>query len=201
MSKEEQRKKYYAATKDRPGSFLLKQALEFVEKKGKALDLGAGALQDTKFILKNGFERVVVVDKSPLIKEYTQDLEQKELEKIDIHITPFEEYIFPPHAFDLINAQWALPFCNPQEFSKVFKSLIESLDKGGVFTGQLFGINDEWNQDGNGRKEGMTFHTRNEVASLLHELEIMKLLEKEEDSTTTLGVPKHWHVFHIIAKN
>jgi len=194
MNSEEQTKKYYTVKQNKPPSFLLKEAMGFVINKNKALDLGAGALQDSKFILESGFRQVVIVDKSPLVKEYANGLSG-----IDIQISHFEDFDFIPENFDLISAQWSLPFCNPIHFNRAFKDIIGSLKTGAIFTGQLFGVNDEWNAN-QMKKEQMTFHTKEEVYSILNGLEIIKLIEKEEDSKTALGVLKHWHVFHIIAR-
>ena len=70
-----------------------------------------------------------------------------------------------------------------------------SLKKGGVFCGQFFGVNDEWSKN-----PKMTFHTEDQAKKLLDGLEIISFKEVEEDSTTANGTPKHWHIFHIIAK-
>ena len=45
----------------------------------------------------------------------------------------------------------------------------------------------------------MTFHTRAEVHTLLEPFEIKVLREVEEDGQALSG-PKHWHIFHMIAR-
>jgi hypothetical protein len=90
---------------------------------------------------------------------------------------------------------FALPFTGPADFESVFSEIKGSLKKGGVFCGQLFGMNDEWSKN-----PKMTFHTEAQVKDLLDDLEILSFKEVEEDSTTANGTPKHWHIFHIIAK-
>jgi hypothetical protein len=45
----------------------------------------------------------------------------------------------------------------------------------------------------------MTFHTRAEVEALLAEFEIQGLREQDADGEAVSG-PKHWHVFHVIAR-
>jgi hypothetical protein len=78
-------------------------------------------------------------------------------------------------------------------FTKIKRSLVVS----GVFTGQLFGNRDEWNIS----PPTMTFLERKEVEGLLADMEILELADEERDSpTVTSKQPKHWHVFHIIAR-
>jgi hypothetical protein len=54
---------HYLQTKNRPpGAFLIK-AVPFVQNKGTAVDLGSGALQDSKFLISQGFNKVIAIDK------------------------------------------------------------------------------------------------------------------------------------------
>ena len=46
----------------------------------------------------------------------------------------------------------------------------------------------------------MSFHSRDEVLALLRGLEIEHLDEVDEDGQTAVGDPKHWHVFHVVAR-
>ena len=46
----------------------------------------------------------------------------------------------------------------------------------------------------------MTFCTREQAQRFLHGLNIITFWEVEEDTETTLGEPKHWHVFHFITR-
>ena len=67
---------------------------------------------------------------------------------------------------------------------------------GGIFTGQLFGTNDSWNVE----NSGMSFHTRSEAAGYFAKFEIRELTEEDHPGTTKLGDAKHWHIFHIVAR-
>ena len=181
---------FYESTKELPPHELLVQALELVSEREAALDLGAGAMRDTKLLLKAGFEKVVAVDAE-------QINQQNEISdgRLEIVVEPFESYEFPENSFDLVNAQFSLPFTSPESFENVFKKLQTSLKKGGIFVGQFFGKNDEWR--GNPK---MTFHSLEEAQQLLSKMEILKIEEKEQDGSTAAGTPKHWHVFHITAR-
>ena len=46
----------------------------------------------------------------------------------------------------------------------------------------------------------MTFHTRADAKALLRAFELERFDEVEEDSSTALGEPKHWHFFNVVAR-
>jgi tellurite methyltransferase len=184
---------YYEATEAKPTSTLLVEALGYVEDKEKALDLGAGALRDTKFLIDEGFKTVIALDKSPEVAEKVRELGNSRIKSVT---SSFDEYDFPKAEFDLINAQFSLPFNQRETFEKVMERLKASLRAQGVFTGQLFGERDEWNT---GRR--MTFLTEQQARVLFKDMEVVKFEEEEGDNRATAsGIPKHWHIFHIIAK-
>lgn len=180
-------------TKERPPSPLLLRALQYLKERSQALDLGAGALRDTRFLIDNGFSKVVAVDSEPQVAQLVQELDSPNLNFV---ISKFEKYDFPIAQFNLINAEWSLPFTSPSQFNEVWAKVKASLTKDGIFVGQFFGNNDEWNIPG----RQMTFHTLEQVNQLLADLEVLILEEEEKDSTTANGTPKHWHAFHIIAR-
>jgi len=180
----------YESTKELPPHESLFQALELVREREAALDLGAGAMRDTKLLLKVGFEKVVAVDSEPINQhnEISDD-------RLEIVVQRFESYDFPEDSFNVVNAQFSLPFTSPTCFNTVFDKLKSSLMPGGIFVGQLFGKNDEWSSD-----KKMTFHSLEEVQNLFSRMEILGFEEKEQDGTTAAGTQKHWHVFQITAR-
>ena len=46
----------------------------------------------------------------------------------------------------------------------------------------------------------MTFVSREEALGLLEGFELEMFEEEEADSLTPRGTPKHWHIFHIVAR-
>lgn len=180
--------KHFEDTKSNPPSKLLVEALSFVTNNSKALDLGAGALTGSKHLVSLGFE-VVAVDQEP----FEEIISDTQFEFIK---STFLDYEFPKSHFDLITAQFSLPFNGAAGFEILWEKIISSLTPGGIFTGQLFGLNDEWNVP----ESTLVFHSREQVEHLLSSIEILKLEEKEWDGILANGVPKHWHVFHIIAR-
>jgi len=71
-----------------------------------------------------------------------------------------------------------------------------SLALGGIFAGQLFGTQDEWNTP----QRDMTFHSKEEVLKSLSGMEVLHFVEANKEGSLANGLPKHWHVFHIIAR-
>jgi tellurite methyltransferase len=112
---------------------------------------------------------------------------------LETQVASFEQADWPEA--DLVNAGFALPFCPPDLFETVWSRVLGSLRPGGRFSGHLFGDRDEWVGTRN-----MTFHTRDEALALLAGLELERFDEEDEDGKTALGGPKHWHVFHVIAR-
>ena len=184
---------YYEQTKNRPPSKLLIKALPFVIYKHSALDLGSGALKDSKYLLQEGFKELWAIDKEPIKKELLQDIDEQKFHFIQ---TSFDQFKFPLNKFDLINASYSIPFNQSDSSQSLWKSIVTSLVSGGIFTGQMFGVHDEWNMIGN----TMTFYTADGVRELFKDFEIIDFEEEEKDGTTASGKNKHWHVFHIIAR-
>jgi tellurite methyltransferase len=148
---------FYEVTRDNPPSQLLVDAVPLVSNKGTALDLGCGAGRDTKYLLAQGFE-VTAVDANSQTRELIARLSHQD--KLHYVNSSFET--FPFREYDLINAQWSLPFNSKATFGEMFQRMKSAIKPGGVFTGQLFGINDEWNKP----KREMTFNTEEDAKQL-----------------------------------
>lgn len=191
MSEKTNWSQHHERTKDYPPSATLVKALDHVEHKNKAIDIGAGALKDTRYLLQQGFE-VTALDGDELTEQFAKEIDT---EKLHVAISSFEDFEFGKDIYDLASAMFALPFNPPKTFDAVFQRIKDSLVKGGIFTGQFFGVNDDWKDIPN-----RTFHTKEQVEKLLEDMEIISLEEVERDGKLTNGNPKHWHLFNIIAK-
>lgn len=177
-----------ASGKPRP---LLVEALSHVKEKEAALDIGAGALNDTQFLLsqEKSFREIVSIDITPQFKELTVPA-GIQFSYIQGRL---EDYRFPSNYFDLISAQYTLPFIPEDHFKEVWTNIHAALKENGIFTGQLFGERDDWFG-----KNGMTFHTKNEAEKLLNGFEIITF--KEAEYTEESERKKHWHYFDLIIK-
>jgi len=181
---------FYERTKDNPPSQLLVQALDHCVRRTDALDLGCGAGRDTRWLLQQGFW-VTAVDQNPDAFLYFQNVQRDQLTLVQ---SPIET--FPFETYDLVNAQWSLPFIQNDLFEETFTKIKQALRPDSIFTGQFFGIHDTWNTPGT----TMTFCTSEQAQQFLHDLSIITFWEEDEDGETALGVLKHWHVFHFIAR-
>ncbi len=182
---------YYKNTKGAPPSPLLLRALPFVLLKKEALDLGGGNLKDTPTLLQEGFH-VTVVDQESLMRSLAENFPPESLQVI---VSSFADFPFPVESFDLVTANYALPFNPPETFDRVFQDVKGSVKKEGIFCGQFFGVRDEWSQN-----PQRTFHTKEQVEGFFSAWEVLFFQEEERDGKIADGTPKHWHVFHVIAK-
>ena len=184
-------REYFNNTKDKPVRPLLLKAIPYVKHREVAIDLGSGALNDSKFLLGEGFKRVIALDKEFVAEEIAASLPQ---DRFEYMISPLETFDFPT-TFDLVNAQYSLPFINQEHFESVFFKIISALKDNGIFVGQFFGDRDDWTLNNE-----MTFHSKEQVADLLSGHEIIFFEEKENDRPTAAGNMKHWHVFDFIIR-
>jgi tellurite methyltransferase len=183
--------KHYKDTHDYPPSPLLVKALPYVTKKDKAIDIGGGALKDTRYLLSQGFE-TTVIDQAPQLAKMAESIQS---DRLHFYVTKFIDFDFPANQFDVASAMYALPFNLPAEFNKVFTNIKKSLVAGGIFVGNFFGTHDDWHE-----RTAMTFHTKQQVEALLADMDVILLQEKEFDGKTADGRAKHWHILNVIAR-
>lgn len=158
---------------------------------GFGVDLGCGQGRDTVAMLRSGW-RVLAIDAEPEAIERLRARAGDE-PRLDTRVGSFFEAEWPEA--DLVNAGYALPFCPPRRFGALWTRVVASIRPGGRFSGQLFGDRDEWAGD-----DELTFLTRGQAHELLEPFELERFDEEDEDGKTALGDPKHWHVFHVIAR-
>jgi len=185
-------KNFHKETENNPPNRLLQAALNYV-KEGRALDLGAGNLNDAKYLVKQGFN-VVALDKY---------LESGRVGKMRIMSAPFQD--FPVEKYNLISAMWSLPFHGEEGFDELIQSLKESLSKDGIFAAHFFGVKDERRQAVIVSPErinagAMKFHSKNEVKALFMDMEILYFGELEYEYQLVGGGDNHCHIFEVIAK-
>lgn len=184
--------KFYSHTRERPPWPRMIRAASLVPRGGRALDLGCGAGRDTRYLLAEGFQ-VTAVDSDANAMAILATFPQERLRAVQ---SSFVDFAF--ESYDLINAHFSLPFLHREQFYAVFEKVRQALNPGGIFVGQFFGIHDQWNVGE--RATIMTFLTREEALQVLEGLEMIEFEEEDVDSIVADGSPKHWHVFHIIAR-
>jgi len=111
----------------------------------------------------------------------------------ETQVARFEQARWP--AADLVNSSFALPLCPQADFPALWQRILDSLTPGGRFSGQLYGDRDQWSGDASN-----SHFTLREVQGLLQDYEVELFREEETDSVTPRGNPKHWHIYHIVAR-
>lgn len=190
---------YYDVMEGKPPRETLLTALDRFESPSAeptprfAIDLGCGEGRDTVELLRRGW-RVLAIDATPkAIERLLNRSNLSHLDSLQTRIDRFETVELPPA--DLINASFCLPFCPPAAFPQLWQKIVDALPPGARFCGQLFGDRDAW-----ATIPDHTHHTRAQVEALLEPFAVELLNEEETDGKTALNEPKHWHIFHIVAR-
>jgi SAM-dependent methyltransferase len=171
---------YYQEKLKQPTRPLLLKALDFTNtQKGIALDLGAGASNETAHLLKNGWG-VIAIDADP--KSISIINERKDIDQYRRSLTTIESSFedinwqnIPP--CDLIFASYALPFVPPNQFNAVWRHVVDKIKKGGLFAGSFF--NKEFNKISEKQRKHMTFFSKEEFLALFNEFTIEYFNEDE----------------------
>lgn len=183
---------YYDFTRAKSPYSLLVEALKHVNDKGKAIDIGGGALRDSQHLLAEGFD-VTVIDNSPLLTKEANRIANK---KLHAFVESYEDFDFPKNEYDLASAMFSLNFCNLIHFEAVFKKIIGSIKPGGIFCALLFGDRDEWSSYAD-----KTYPSKDRIIKLLDGFEIISFAEKnpgEKDRNDELMTSGH--VLQFIAR-
>ena len=186
---------FAAVTKDHEHHFLVEKAEALIpagKRPRTALDLGCGAGRNTRFLLSRGWH-VTAVDAEPAAVAAVSEIKNENLTVVE---SRFEDFEFGDARYDLVCAQFTLPFTPPDKFPAVWARLKKAIKPGGYFEGQFFGTHDEWNTPGS----PVSFVTREQLDALLEDLTPVEIIEEDKEGGMANGVTKHWHVFHVIAK-
>ena len=194
---------YFAAVEGKPARDTLLRALDLFAKEESAMDggpmqrlavdLGCGSGRDTLELLARGW-RVLAIDSSPLAIEMLEEkVPAEQRARLETRVAGFEGLRLP--RADLVNASYALPFCDPGEFDGVWREIVGAIPVGGRFAGQFFGERDGW-----ASLPDRTHHTRDQVNAMLREFNLEDLKEIENREAGVTGELKDWHIFHLVAR-
>lgn len=160
---------------------------------GFAIDLAAGEGRDSLELLSRNW-RVLATDNHPDAFSYLWPRVPEIMKPLLItKVVNFNDMKFT--VCDLVNASFALPFCEPQHFEVLWNKIVASIRSGGRFAGQFFGNRDTWASLPN-----RSHHSREEVLKLLEGFTIEMIREEERDDPPELRNPKHWQIFHIVGR-
>lgn len=187
---------YYAQLRERPPRRTVLAALESFgppSPDDTVIDLGCGDGRDVVEMVRRGWN-VVAVDAEP---EALRQLAARGMPDAN-RITPVNarlEDVPLPLGLRWVNSSFAMPLCEPEKFHQLWARIVEALPSGGRFTGQWYGPHDSWVG-----RSGITFLERKAALALLDGFELELFEEEEADRVTPRGNPKHWHIFHIVAR-
>lgn len=190
--------RYYEVTAERPAWFTVRRAIELFESDGGgiprfAVDLGCGAGRDARELLKAGW-RVLAIDREPgAITALEAATAPELLPRLASQVEDLADVEVPP--CDLVNASLCLPFLAPEAFGRTWQRILDALPIGGRFAAMLFG-----DHDGSADDPEMTCLPPEEVRARLAGFEIEHWTDREEDTTTALGEPHHFHLVEFVAR-
>jgi len=182
--------KYREAERDLPLNPFYATLAPLLPPGGQALDLGCGIGKGSRFLAERGFS-VLAIDRDPEMIRVARELTDGAI-PIRYEVADMASYAFPPS--DLVTAVFCLFFLSQPDLLATLDRVVRCLRPGGIFAGQILGPNDTW------AETGASTISRPDLELSLRQLDFLKLQEVDRLGKTVWGDPKHWHVFHVIAR-
>ena len=184
---------YYDEYEERePREMLLRVLNVFGSGEHRAVDLGCGSGIDTLAMLRAGWQVFATDAEAEGIRRVRARVPDDLSAGLSVELARMEDVELPPA--DLVWAGFSLFFCRPDRFRDVWSRILTALRTGGRFAGQVLGDRDTWAPDPN-----ISSFSKEQARGLFDELEIEEFEEEEEDGDAW-SEPKHWHVFHVVAR-
>ena len=96
-------------------------------------------------------------------------------------------------SLDLVMASFILPFCSSEKFKTTWYSIDQKIKINGYFIGNFFDPDFEIFKGNN--RNGMTFHTKQEVLDFFNNYEILKFKEVKQASIKQNGFEYYYEIF------
>lgn len=171
----------------------LRQIINFLKKKkGRALELGAGQLIESRYLASKDYQ----------VDSYDQDVESAKIyselndSNINFEQKDISSLMLPSDTYDIALSLLTLPFLKKDKFISVVTSMKKSLKVGGILYISMFGPLDEWAGQGG----SMIFVSRKELEDLFYDYKIRELTDEQRIGNTAQGDEKFCHLFKIIAQ-
>lgn len=165
-----------------------------------AVDFGSGVGNETLFLLKMGFSVTAIDKESQAFKWLYRQVQGQPhygyLKTIQSDFTKIDWRAITDTDFFL--ASFALPFCPPEEFPRVWREIDASIKPGGLFVGQFFDPNYKGFKESDRRH--MTFLTQAEVLKLLEDYQIQYINRKRERGLSGGGASIEAEYYEVIAR-
>jgi tellurite methyltransferase len=184
---------YYDENEDRaPREMLLDVLDAFGPEENLAVDLGCGSGIDSLAMLERGWSVIAFDAEEEAIGRVRRRVPPSLAPRLRTLVSRMEEVELPPA--DLVWAGFSLFFCHPHRFGEVWQRVRHAIRPGGRFGGELLGDRDTWAPKGD-----TSAFTIDEARALFAGFEPERFEEEEEDGEAC-SEPKHWHVFHAVAR-
>jgi SAM-dependent methyltransferase len=184
---------YYDEYEDREPRAILLDVLDTFGDAGRtAVDLGCGSGIDTLAILQRGWIVFATDAEQEAIDRLRARVPTDLAPRLRTQVARMEEVDLPPA--DLVWASFSLFFCDPDRFPEVWGRIRDAVRPGGRFAGQLLGDRDTW-----ASRDDISSFSFEEARALFDGLELERFDEEEKEGDDP-GDPKHWHVFHAVAR-
>lgn len=158
----------------------------------QAVDLGCGSGNDTVHMIDAGFKVLAIDGSADGLMRLLNRPHMQDFANIETLQATFDMAKWPQNIWT--NAGFSLPFAAPDVFEKTWQSIFNNLENNGVFSGQLFGLQDSWN----GKVVDMNFHDENGVRALCRPYKILHFEEEKKEGQDAVGRSKFWHIFHVV---
>jgi SAM-dependent methyltransferase len=192
MSRQATWSDYYAANDGREPRRALLDVLANEDVPGRAVDLGCGSGIDTLAMLRRGWHVLAIDAEREAIDRLEARLPSDLTGLLETRVSRMEDAELP--ASDLVHASYSLFFCEPARFPEVWRRIGAALTGGGSFVGELLGDRDTWAPE-----DDISAFTEAEARALFDGWSVERFDEEDNDGEACSG-PKHWHVFHVVAR-
>lgn len=181
---------YYQATLNKPLHDIYRILEPHLKPPGLAVDLGCGVGTATLFLAGKGF-RVIAVDRA---RRALEILASRLESGMDVELVESDMLDFQVPVADVIVAGFALFFLDQTGLEAFWPRIVGALPPGGLFAGQFLGAHDEWADKGHALVDDAC------LRQMLSPFELIHYEEVDREGQNSQGVPKHWHVFHVVAR-
>lgn len=181
---------------NRPGALLLEavSAVTSDQAPGRsALDVGAGAMAATRYLLDAGW-RVTAVDPDPHAAALAREFDAS---RFDMRCADIRDVDVPAAGFDLVAAVHVLHLLPRPDIERLVPVLVGALRVGGVLCATFLGPRDTWAAT----PWRATAVERSDVEAMTAGLTVLRLDERQHDGVNVLGESKHWHVIQCVLRN
>lgn len=184
---------YYDEYEDREPRAILLDVLDAFGDAGRtAVDLGCGSGIDTLAILQRGWSVFAIDAEQEAIDRLRARVPTDLATRLHTSVSTMEAVELP--AADLVWASFSLFFCDPARFDGVWGRIRGAVRPGGRFAGQLLGNRDAWSP-----RDDISSFSIDDARALFDGFELERFDEEEKEGDDP-DEPKHWHVFHAIAR-